>query len=92
MRDKVALEDQILSFETKRSSDRRCEFWLEFENGVKMFAEMLDPAQPQTSLIAPLGDGDAKHTESHKRVLIFAESQDVKALESQRESQRESVR
>lgn len=53
---------------------------------------MLDPAQPQTSLIAPLGDGDAKQTESNKRVLIFAESQDVKALESQRESQRESVR
>ena len=41
--DKVSLEDQILIFETKKTTDRRCEFWLEFENGVKMFAEVLEP-------------------------------------------------
>lgn len=33
--------------------DRRCEFWLEFENGTKMFAEMLDPVPAQTDLIPP---------------------------------------
>lgn len=31
--------------------DRRCEFWLEFENGSKMFAEMLDPVPAKTDLI-----------------------------------------
>jgi hypothetical protein len=49
--EKVALEDQILNFETKKTMDRRCEFWLEFENGTKMFAEMLDPAPVQLNLI-----------------------------------------
>jgi hypothetical protein len=43
LKEKVSLEDQCLNFESKKVSDRRCEFWLEFENGVKMFAEMLDP-------------------------------------------------
>lgn len=52
--DKIPMEDHILNLETKRKTDRRCEFWLEFENGVKMFAEMLDPVPPETSLIPPL--------------------------------------
>ena len=52
--DKIPMEDQILSLEAKRKTDRRCEFWLEFENGVKMFAEMLDPVPAETSLIPPL--------------------------------------
>jgi hypothetical protein len=44
---KVASEDNMLSFEMKRKiQDRRCEFWLEFDNGVRMFAEMLDAATP----------------------------------------------
>lgn len=53
---KVPMEDQILNFETKKTTDRRGEFWLEFENGVKMFAEMLDPAPAETSAIPPLGE------------------------------------
>jgi hypothetical protein len=28
--------------DTRKDQDRRCEFWLEFENGVRMHAEMLD--------------------------------------------------
>lgn len=44
IKSKVSLEDQILSLEVKKSMDRRSEFWLEFENGVKMFACMLDQA------------------------------------------------
>lgn len=43
LNDKVAQEDSILNFETKKTTDRRCEFWLEFENGTKMFAELVDP-------------------------------------------------
>jgi len=30
------MDDDILNFDTRKSTDRRCEFWLEFENGVKM--------------------------------------------------------
>lgn len=43
LNDKVSQEDSILNFETKKTTDRRCEFWLEFENGTKMFAELVDP-------------------------------------------------
>ena len=38
------MDDDILNFDTRKATDRRCEFWLEFENGVKMRAEMLDVA------------------------------------------------
>ena len=44
---KTATEDTLLNFETKKSTDRRCEFWLEFENGAKMFAEMMDYTDPE---------------------------------------------
>ena len=33
--------------------DRRCEFWLEFENGTKMFAEMIESVSPQFEMIPP---------------------------------------
>ena len=46
LEEKVSMEDYILNFETKLASDRRCDFWLEFENGVKMFAEMLNSVTP----------------------------------------------
>jgi hypothetical protein len=46
LEEKVSMEDHILNFETKLASDRRCNFWLEFENGVKMFAEMLNSVTP----------------------------------------------
>lgn len=39
---KVSCEDNMLSFEAKRSLDRKCEFWLEFENGTRMSAEILE--------------------------------------------------
>lgn len=44
-----------MNFETKKTCDRRCEFWLEFENGTKMFAEMLDPVAAQSELIPSAG-------------------------------------
>jgi len=59
-----------MNFETKRASDRRCEFWLEFENGVKMFAEMIDPVKANQDLIPPLFDGHMRGSESQKKVLI----------------------
>ena len=45
------MEDSCLNFETKKTTDRRCQFWLQFENGTKMFAQMLDPVDAQTELI-----------------------------------------
>ena len=49
--EKVALEDSCLNFETKKTLDRRCQFWLNFENGTKMYAEMLDSVEPASELI-----------------------------------------
>jgi hypothetical protein len=48
------MDDDILNFDTRKSTDRRCEFWLEFENGVKFQAEMLDPVSVPTELIPPV--------------------------------------
>jgi len=44
--DKVSMEDMTMNFETKKIMDRRADFWLQFENGTKMFAEMIDPVAP----------------------------------------------
>jgi len=48
------MEDEILNFDTRKSTDRRCEFWLEFENGVKLQAEMLDVVSPLSEAIPPV--------------------------------------
>ena len=47
------MDDEILNFDTRKTTDRRCEFWLEFENGVKMRAEMLDAVVPLAEGIPP---------------------------------------
>ncbi len=39
------------------SHDRRCDFWLEFENGVKMLVEMVDKVTPNM-LDIPLHEPD----------------------------------
>lgn len=44
--DKVSMEDMTMNFETKKIMDRRADFWLQFENGTKMFADMIDPVAP----------------------------------------------
>lgn len=40
VKDKVDFEDEIINIETRNVSDKRCELWLEFENGVRMAVEM----------------------------------------------------
>ena len=40
-----------------QSHDRRCDFWLEFENGVKMLVEMVDKLTPNMNEI-PLHEPD----------------------------------
>lgn len=65
------MEDQILNFETKKTMDRRCEFWLEFENGTKLFAEMIEPVSPQFDMIPP------SEAEDKSRVLNADKSKEV---------------
>ena len=48
------MDDEILNFDTRKATDRRCEFWLEFENGVKMLAEMLDAVPALSEQIPPI--------------------------------------
>jgi hypothetical protein len=43
---KLGNEDELLSREAWFASDRRCDFWLEFENGVKLLVEMVDKTVP----------------------------------------------
>lgn len=57
-----------MNFETKKTCDRRCEFWLEFENGTKMFAEMLDPVAAQSELIPSAGDLAREAVRDHSTV------------------------
>ena len=55
LKHKVSLEDSVLNFETKKSmSDRRCDFWMEFDDGSKMFAEMVDQLVSNTESIPPI--------------------------------------
>lgn len=71
LNEKVSMEDQILNFETKKTMDRRCEFWLEFENGTKLFAEMIEPVSPQFDMIPP------SEVEDKSRVLNADKSKEV---------------
>jgi hypothetical protein len=41
-----SFEDDVLSREAWAQSDRRCNLWLEFENGVKLLVEMEDKKVP----------------------------------------------
>ena len=39
---KVEGEEELLNREAKKDADRRCDFWLLFENGVRLNIEMQD--------------------------------------------------
>jgi hypothetical protein len=54
--DKVDFEDELVNMDTRKDGDRRCEFWLEFENGMRMHAEMLDIPEVETDLIPPINN------------------------------------
>ena len=64
------MDDQILSLEAKKKTDRRGELWLEFENGTKMFAEMLDPTPAAIEQIPPLDFEDSHQPLSQRNVVI----------------------
>jgi hypothetical protein len=58
--EKVVYEDELVNMDTRKDQDRRCEFWLEFENGMRMHAEMLDDPQIDTDLIPPVDNEHLK--------------------------------
>ena len=48
---KVEGDDELYNLETKKSGNLNCEFWLEFENSVRMHINMLDKVEPNKDLI-----------------------------------------
>ena len=49
--DKVEGDDELYNLETKKAGNLNCEFWLEFENSVRMHINMLDKVEPNKDLI-----------------------------------------
>lgn len=43
--DKVDSEDGLRNRDAKKHADRRCDFWLIFDNGVRMTVEMVDSSE-----------------------------------------------
>jgi hypothetical protein len=79
------MDDEILNFDTRKSTDRRCEFWLEFDNGVKMQAEMLDPVATPTELIPPVEPiFDQTPKPVKKEVIIKGDLNDPNSMQSSR--------
>lgn len=80
---KVSMDDEILNFDTRKSTDRRCEFWLEFDNGVKMQAEMIEAVSAPTELIPPVEpiyNQTPKPTK--KEVIIRGDPNDADSMHS----------
>jgi len=45
--EKTLGDDEIVNMDTRKDTDRRCEFWLEFENKVRLHIEMLSDPEVQ---------------------------------------------
>lgn len=69
--EKVPCQDEILSMEARKTVDNRCEFWIEFENGTRMHAEMQNSVRSRSELIPPQSDeGQLKNSASNRHVLV----------------------
>jgi hypothetical protein len=55
VQEKAMGDDELVNMDTRKDSDRRCEFWLEFENGVRMHVEMLEEPSINDEVI-PVAD------------------------------------
>jgi hypothetical protein len=51
--EKVLGEDELINMDTRKDSDRRCTFWLEFENNCRFQVEMLDDPAVDEAMIPP---------------------------------------
>ena len=54
--EKVAGDDELFNLETKKASNRNCQFWLEFENKARLNIAMIEPVEPQKGLIPPINN------------------------------------
>lgn len=50
---KIEGEDELLNMEVRKAMDRRCELWVQFENGARMHVAMVDEEFPKSNLIPP---------------------------------------
>jgi len=58
--EKVAGDDELFNLETKKASNRNCQFWLEFENKARLSIAMIEPVEAQKELIPPISNLDVK--------------------------------
>ena len=54
--EKVFGEDEFSPMELRKVQERDCEFWLEFENQVKLSISMQKDAEPDLKLIPPINN------------------------------------
>ena len=68
MEEKVSGDDELFNQETKKASNRNCQFWLEFENKSRLHIAMIEPAEAQKELIPPIDNLDVKN--NTKRAVL----------------------
>ena len=76
-KEKVEGDDELYNLETKKAGNLNCEFWLEFENSVRMHINMLDKVEPNKDLIpvqAPLNLKEVAPKSSAGRGASIGES------------------
>lgn len=54
--EKVFGEDEFSPMELRKVQERDCEFWLEFENQVKLSISMQKEVEPDLKLIPPVNN------------------------------------
>mmetsp|Transcript_41740 Transcript_41740/g.54972 ORF Transcript_41740/g.54972 Transcript_41740/m.54972 type:complete len:244 (+) Transcript_41740:1193-1924(+) len=72
--EKVAGDDELPNLETRKASNRNCEFWLEFENKARLHIAMLEPVGPEKELIPPQSNGGASRNKPRHAELGPVES------------------
>ena len=60
--------DEIMNMETRRSENRSAEFWMEFENKVRMHVAMFDKEEPDETSIPPMTNGSKIRATSAVRI------------------------
>lgn len=58
--EKVSGDDELFNLETKKASNRNCQFWLEFENKARLHIAMIEPAEANKELIPPIDNLDVR--------------------------------
>lgn len=69
--EKVAGDDTLKNMDSWKETDRRCEFWLEFENGSRMHCELLNEPDINEELI-PVDNNDILIAEMKQKSLMVS--------------------